>query len=121
MTASQKKRADYFLRSSAQIAQEARTSYNEKHFDRVVRKTHEAVELFLKGKILALGIEPAKTHDLAELASLLPQPGQIAIIDLEFLSGERIPSFYGANDFIPDQEYDNDDAERCIKILNLLE
>jgi HEPN domain-containing protein len=118
MTEGQRRRSAFHLRSAGTIAEEARRSAAEGKNDRVVRKTHEALELWLKGLLLARGIDPVKSHDLRALAAVLP-PGEVLVPveDLEFLTGERIRSVYGAADFIPDEEYDADDAARCLAIL----
>lgn len=110
-------RSAYFLRSAKRIAQEAVESVKKKEFDRVVRKSQESVELLVKHRLLERGIEPAKTHNIQELAKRLEQKIPISSEDLFYLSEERIPSFYGAEDFIPDQNYDESDGERCLAIL----
>lgn len=120
MTPGQKRRADYFLRSSKEIALEARESSEKEKFDRVVRKAHESVELYLKALLLQDGIEPAKSHDLSALAMPITSKISLTEADLDFLTEQRIPSFYGADDFIPDQEYSEEDALRCLTILKLL-
>lgn len=117
MTQGQQKRASYFLRSATEIADEACESHKKKRFDRVIRKTHEALELFLKAGLLQQGIEPAKSHDLALLAQPLKKSVAINEADLDFLTEQRIPAFYGAEDFIPDQEYALEDSDRCLNIL----
>jgi len=118
MTKNQSDRADYYFRAAAKIAQEVVFSLSRGDHDRVVRKTQEAVELFLKGKLLQEGIEPTKSHDLRDLAGLLNDYAvPVDLSELEFLSEERIPSFYGGADFIPDQEYEQSDSDRCIPVL----
>jgi HEPN domain-containing protein len=117
VTGKQKERSDYFFRQALVIAREAKESFQSKEFARVVRKSHEAVELWLKGKHLELGIEPAKIHDLNALSRRLPIPSGISEDDLLYLTSERIPSFYGADDVIPDQAYTEEDGNRCLAIL----
>lgn len=117
MTEGQERRSQYFLRSSHELVLEARDSFARKKFDRVLRKAHEAVELYLKSLLLIQGIEPAKSHDLAALATPLGDQVKIAEADLDFLTEQRIPAFYGADDFIPDQEYTEEDAARCLAII----
>ncbi len=121
MTDGQKRRADYNLRAALKIAQEAQDSHQKGDFERVVRKAGESAELYIKGKLLEKGIEPAKTHDLNQLASGL-DPSELSKQEsiFEFLTGERIPSFYGAEDFIPDQSYVEQDSLRCLALLRNL-
>lgn len=121
MSPSQTRLSKYFFRSSRRVAREATESANHKEFDRVVRKTQEAVELLFKSKLLQKGIEPAKTHDLVDLADHLDLGTKVSEEDLVFLTQERIPAFYGAVDFIPDETYGQQDADRCLGILNALE
>ncbi len=87
-------RAAYFIRSAKKIAHEARVSFSEGSYDRAIRKTHECLELYFKGV-----------------------PGEI----LDYLSTERIPSFYGADDLIPDETYGPEDAERGLRVLDALQ
>ncbi len=47
----------------------------------------------------------------------MPKVG-IEEADLDFLTEQRIPAFYGADDFIPDQEYGEEEALRCFAFLN---
>lgn len=119
MSPSQSKQAQYFLRSSKRIAREAKRSFDEGEYDRVVRKTQEAVELCLKGRLLIKGIEPAKVHDLVMLAQGLGENPGIVDMELDFLTQERIPAFYGASDFVPDESYDKSDG--CLSILKTME
>ena len=37
--------------------------------------------------------------------------------DLLFISVQRIPAFYGADDLIPDQTYTDNDSGRCVAAL----
>jgi HEPN domain-containing protein len=63
---------------------------------------------------------PAKSHDLTALAAPLVPAIQIPEAELDFLTQQRIPAFYGADDFIPDQEYTESDGLRCLTILQKL-
>ena len=121
MTDGQLKRSQYWARTATRIAQEAKESHKHGVYDRAIRKAQESVELFLKSKLIALGIEPAKTHDLRFLAEPLKStlPVDIAA-GLDFLTSERIPSFYGADDFIPDEAYEVGDSERALEVLQKL-
>lgn len=118
VTQSQKARAEYFMRAARKVAAEVEFSGLRGDFERVVRKTQEAIELFFKSKILERGIEPAKTHDLRDLYELVSDwPSPVDETELAYLSEERIPSFYGSGDMIPDEEYDRSDSDRCHRIL----
>lgn len=117
MTKKQQQRAEYFVREAAKIAREVRENLQRSEYERVVRKTHEAIELLLKGRLLEENIEPAKIHDLNELDRKLKKRSGLSEEDLLFLTVERIPSFYGAEDVIPDQAYSAEDGERCVRIL----
>lgn len=120
MTQGQKARQEYYRRLARKISHEIHENFSRDEFDRVIRKTQECVELWLKAALLELGMEPAKTHNLLELSNHLPHFTTLTNEDLIFLSEERIPSFYAADDFIPDQQYSKEDGERCLKILSLL-
>jgi len=121
MSLSGSDRSDYLLRSAQKIAAEVAFSRSRSEYDRVIRKTQEAVELFLKGRLLSRGIEPAKTHDLTDLAEILADPSLTGFLDdFVYLSEARIPSFYGSAEFIPDQKYDLADGNRCWEILKRL-
>ncbi len=120
MTQEQSKRAAYFHRSALKIANEAQENFERGQFDRVIRKSQEAVELLFKSKLLQKGREPAKTHDLRDLQQALGESLSVNALDLVFLSEERIPSFYAGMDFIPDEEYTREDAERCLNVLRTL-
>ena len=120
MSPSQKQRAAYFLRSAARLAREARDSLSRGEMDRVVRKTHECVELYLKGCLLEMGIEPAKTHDLVMLARDAGGIPGVSEDWLDYLVQQRIPAFYGAADMIPDEVYSEEDGSRCMTILAAL-
>lgn len=120
MTDGQKRQSAYFRRSAQRIADEAAESFQKKAYDRVVRKTQEAVELHLKALLLEEGIEPVKTHNLVQLASGLKKKVPLSNKELAFLTEERIPSFYGAADFVPDEAYEVEDGTRCLNILKTL-
>lgn len=117
MSPSQKARGDYFLRSARVIAKECLVSQADGAHDRVVRKTHEAVEMYLKGKLIEKGVEPAKTHDLKGLAAVLGGLSSVTPEQLDALTAERIPAFYGGSDLIPDEHYTQEDSDNCISIL----
>ncbi|PWU21113.1 MAG: hypothetical protein C5B49_03100 [Bdellovibrio sp.] len=118
MTLKQSERSSYLLREAKKIAREVRENFQRAEYERVIRKTHEALELWLKGRILESGVEPAKIHDLMQLDQRLPKPSGLSNEDLLFLTTERIPAFYGAEDIIPDKAYAVEDGERCLRCLD---
>lgn len=89
----------------------------------VVRKAQEIVELALKGTLRAIGVEPPKFHDVgglllehsgklpAAVAGQLPRAAGIS----KRLRRERELSFYGDIDFIPTEEYSDEDARRAFE------
>ena len=117
MSPSGQKRAAYFLRSARVIANECLASQKDGAHDRVVRKAHEAMEMYLKGKLLEKGIEPAKTHDLKGLAAAIGGLPGVTPDQLDVLTAERVPSFYGAHDVIPDEDYTSEDSDSALSIL----
>gem|GEM_PF-3148263 len=110
------KRSEFLLREATKIAREARESRKLGDHERVIRKTQEALELWMKGKLLQQGVEPAKIHDLNELDRKLLVPSGIDEDDLLF-TAQRIPAFYGADDLIPDETYTDNDSGRCVAAL----
>jgi len=84
----------------------------------VVRESQEIVELALKGVLRSIGIDPPKWHDvgglLVEYAGKLKPLSEPLIRELaeasRALRKEREFSFYGDVDFIPTDQYCEDDA-----------
>lgn len=96
--------------------------FQEEAYSDVIREAQELVELALKGVLRQIGIEPPKQHDvgplLVEFKDRLPpevstNAGKIARIS-KWLRKEREFSFYGDIDFIPTEEYTEEDARRAI-------
>jgi HEPN domain-containing protein len=90
----------------------------------VVRESQECVELFLKGALRLVAIEPARTHDVAEAlrreASRFPdwfrsQVEFLASISTE-MAGDRGIAFSGdeRQDLGPQDLFDQDDAQRAL-------
>ena len=94
-----------------------------RNFSDVVREAQETVELALKGMLRAIGVEPPKYHDVGSLLVEHRDRFQTAITEhLEKAAGiskrlrrERELAFYGDIDFIPTEEYSEDDARRAIE------
>lgn len=93
----------------------------ERAYSDVVREAQELVELALKGMLRSVGIEPPKLHDvgglLVEHSERFSEEIQGHIRDLARISKrlrkERELAFYGDLDFIPTNEYSEEDAQRA--------
>jgi len=92
------------------------------NYSDVIRESQEIVELALKGMLRQVGIEPPKWHDVSELLishkerfpeSIRPYMVRMAEIS-KWLRKERELAFYGDIDFIPSEEYTEEDAQRAI-------
>lgn len=91
----------------------------------VVREAQEAVELFLKAALRSVGVEPAKTHDVAPQlrtsAARFPEWFAEHVADLAFISaqlaGDRGASYYvdERSNLPPDKLFDQADAERAME------
>jgi hypothetical protein len=89
----------------------------------VIREAQEIVELALKGMLRFVGIEPPKYHDvgglLLEHREKFP-PHICANLDKmakisKRLRKERELAFYGDIDFIPTEEYSQEDAREALE------
>jgi HEPN domain-containing protein len=87
----------------------------------VVRESQEALELALKGLLRAFGVDPPRTHDVADVllaersrlpAELHPHLDQLALASRD-LRRDRELAFYGAQDLTPSTFYGRKDAERA--------
>lgn len=96
--------------------------FQEEAYSDVIREAQELVELALKGMLRQIGIEPPKQHDvgslLVEFKDRLPSEvssnaKKLASIS-KWLRKEREFSFYGDIDFIPTEEYTEEDARKAI-------
>jgi len=107
----------------AQVRYKALFFYKEHAaYSDVVREAQEMVELLLKAVLRAVGVEVPKIQDVgrtleknrhllpAILSEHLDQVRRIS----KRLRKERELSFYGAEDFIPTEEYDVEDADLAI-------
>lgn len=88
----------------------------------VVRESQEAVELALKGLLRASGIDPPRIHDVSEVLlrerERLPAVARDAAARLASVSKDlrrdRELAFYGAEDLIPSDFYQEEDARRAL-------
>lgn len=113
----------------AQVRFKALSFYKQhQSYSDVVREAQEMVELLLKAVLRAIGVEVPKIHDvgrsLEKNRHLLP-PALTARLDeikkiSKRLRKERELSFYGAEDFIPTEEYELEDAEMAIQDAELV-
>jgi hypothetical protein len=93
------------------------------NFSDVVREAQETVELALKGMLRAIGVEPPKYHDVGSLllehgdrfeATMAKDLKRAADISKR-LRRERELAFYGDIDFVPTEEYSEEDARLAIE------
>lgn len=108
----------------ARIRFKALGFYKENHaYSDVVREAQEMVELLLKAVLRAIGVEVPKIHDvgrtLEKHKEFLPPILQERLEKIKRISKrlrkERELSFYGAEDFVPTEEYGPEDAEMAIE------
>ena len=97
----------------------------------VVREAQECVELFLKGALRLVAVEPTRTHDVGEVlrreATRFPdwfrtEIDHLASISTE-MAGDRGIAFYGdeRQDIGPQDLFDRNDAERAVRNLEYVE
>ena len=91
-------------------------------YSNVVRDTQEIVELCLKGMLRAVGVDAPKFHDVSDIlvehAARLPESvrgnlDRIAAISKK-LRKDRELAFYGDIDFIPTEEYTQNDSQEAL-------
>lgn len=95
-----------------------------------VREAQECVELFLKGALRLVAVEPARTHDVAaalrsEAARfpewVRPSIDALAAISTK-LAGDRGPAFYGdeQRELGPQELFHEDDARQAASDVELV-
>lgn len=108
----------------AKVRLDALQFYKDRQaFSDVVREAQELVELLLKAVLRALGVEVPKIHDVGRVLEKykdhLPRHLAEHLHEIRKISKrlrkERELSFYGAEDFIPTEEYDAEDADEAIR------
>ncbi len=105
------------MRFQALLFYKERGAYSD-----VVQEAQEMVGLLLKAVLRGIGAEVPKVHDVGRVLEkhrrLLPQALQVHLEEVKQVSKrlrkERELSFYGADDFIPTEEYTLEDAEKAI-------
>ena len=96
----------------------------------VVREAQECVELFLKGALRLVAVEPTRTHDVAELlrreSARFPdwfraEVDRLAAISTE-MAGDRGIAFYGdeRQHLAPRDIFDETDARRAADNLEVV-
>lgn len=97
--------------------------FEEEDYSDVIREAQEIVELCLKAMLRSAGIEPPKIHEVSSLLiehkdrfreDISKEFEEIARISRR-LRKERELAFYGETDFIPTEEYTEEDAREAIR------
>ncbi|MCX8070172.1 MAG: HEPN domain-containing protein [Thermodesulfovibrionales bacterium] len=112
---------DYLKRSDVRI-QMLEFLKDKGSYADVVRESQEIVELILKALIMSVGLEVPKVNDVSRYIekniNLFPQVISDNLKKIKEISRtlrkDRELSFYGAEDWIPSDEYDVNDAEQSI-------
>lgn len=113
---------DYMLKALTRL--EVLEIYLKKEdYSDVIREAQEIVELSQKAMLRQIGIDPPKWHDVGiiilehkdkfpeEIQDQLPEIAEIS----KWLRRERELAFYGDTDFIPSEEYTEEDALRALQ------
>ncbi len=112
--------ADYVRRASARL-RAIDVLHEAGSWADVVRESQEVVELGLKGLLRAVGVDPPRVHDVADVLEnergRLPA-GIAADIDRlgaasRALRRDRELAFYGAEDLTPSEFYRESDADEA--------
>lgn len=99
-------------------------------FAATVREAQEVVELFLKGALRLVAVEPARTHDVAELLRrekqrfpdwFAKEAEHLATISTE-MAGDRGIAFYGdeRQELGPQELFDDADARRAVQNMEFV-
>ncbi len=111
---------DYFKRCKMRI-KALKVLLDEGAYPDVVRESQEIVELLLKGFLRKKNIDPPKWHDVGSILdenrnilnpSILNELDQILEFS-KYLRRERENAFYGEEDIIPLQHFDQKIAQFC--------
>jgi HEPN domain-containing protein len=110
--------ADYVRRAAARL-RAVDVLFEADSWADVVRESQEVVELALKGLLRAVGVDPPRIHDVADVliaergrlpASLTHETERLAEVSRS-LRRDRELAFYGAEDLTPSDFYRRQDAE----------
>lgn len=96
--------------------------HREKGYSDVIREAQECVELLLKAVLRHCGLEVPKTHDvsriLIEKKEILPEILRNRLDEITLISRtlrkDRELAFYGTEDWIPTEEYSEEDSKKAI-------
>ena len=113
---------DYLKRAKIRL-EALKFLYEKNDYPDVVREAQEVVELALKALLREIGVEVPKIHDVGKvliryknlLPSVVKQNAEKIAAISKRLRKERELSFYGAEDFIPLEEYTAEDALQAIE------
>ena len=113
---------DYLKRANIRL-EILRILYEKKDYPDVVREAQEVVGLALKAVLRNLGVEVPRMHDVSRILekykNMLPKEISSNLNKIKRISKrlrkERELSFYGADDFIPLEEYDREEALKAVK------
>ena len=109
--------------AKAKVRLEVLDVYLDKEaYSDVVREAQEVVELALKGMLRQVGMEPPHWHDVGKLVRQhrdrfpnVADDGMERLVEISTaLRKEREMAFYGAIDFIPTEEYTQEQAEQAL-------
>lgn len=119
--------ADHLRRAEARL-RALDVLFDAESWADVVRESQEVVELALKGLLRAVGVEPPRIHDVADVIEAerdrIPPALQADIPRLaaasRALRRDRELSFYGAEDLTPSDFYRRADATEARKSARLV-
>jgi HEPN domain-containing protein len=108
----------------------ARVALERRLWAATVRETQGCVELFLKGALRLVAVEPARTHDVAQVLrrerDRFPEwfgssIDRLAAISTE-MAGDRGPAFYGdeREERGPQELFDEADARRAVRDMEVV-
>ncbi len=112
--------ADHVRRAQARL-RALDVLYEAQSWADVVRESQEVVELALKGLLHAVGVDPPRVHDVADVleaerdrlpAALADDLGRLAAASRS-LRRDRELAFYGAQDIVPYDFYKEADASEA--------
>lgn len=111
------------IRDAEIYRREALTYFKKGDWNKVIRRSQESFELYLKGIMKIIGIEVPKIHDIGKIfvESLknrgLSVKDEIALKIMSyssFLAERRAPAFYR------EEEYDEEEAKEAIEIMKFI-
>ena len=112
--------ADHLRRAQARL-RALDVLYEEESWADVVRESQEVVELALKGLLHAVGVDPPRVHDVADVLEAERHRLPRALADdlsrlaaaSRSLRRDRELAFYGAPDIVPYDFYKEEDASEA--------